>query len=403
MGRATGTSAPRLIIDGRRLAAGRTGVGRYLETLLAGWAESGPPLPDTRVILHDPAGLDRVPAGGGIRAEVAAPGLPGLAWERFGLGRRLRPGDVLFAPTNLLPPGWRGPTVLVLFDALLEARPGDFPVSARLRFRGRYRLAARRAGRVVVPSEATARDASRHYGVPPERIRVIYPAVEPRFRPRDASDPDVRAARRALGLGESRFWLVLGKRSRRRNVPAVLEAFARHRARFPDDRLVLAGPASEPVRGPGLIDAGHVGEDVLCGLLSSAAGLLYLSEMEGFGLPVAEAMASGCPVLTLRRGALIESGGDAAVFLDDPEPGAIASAMGRLVADGAWREGRVRRGLAHAARFDRGSFAGAVAEEVRAAVPGRRNLPRISRIHADFSEEQTRQSPSASCAVEPAS
>jgi alpha-1,3-rhamnosyl/mannosyltransferase len=196
---------------------------------------------------------------------------------------------------------------------------------------------------------------------------VIYPAVEPRFRPSAARSPAARSAREALRLGSSRFWLVLGKRSRRRNLPAVLEAFARHRAHFPDDRLVLAGPSSGPIEGPGLIDAGHVGEDVLAGLLASAAGLLYLSEMEGFGLPVVEALASGCPVLTLRRGALIESGGDAAVFLDDAEPGAIACAMGRLVRDDAWRSERVARGRAHAARFGREAFGREVAEEIRRA------------------------------------
>ena len=233
----------RLVIDGRRLTAERTGVGRYLESLLADWAETGPPLPTTLVVLHDPAGLDRVPRCEGLRAEVVGAGWPGLVWERFGLGRVLRRGDLLFAPTNLIPDGWRGPTVLVLFDALLEARPGDFPRLVRWRFRDRYRRAARRADCVIVPSGATARDAVRLLGVDPGRIRTIPPAVEPGFRPLPADAAEVRSARSALGIRADPFFLFVGKRSRRRHVPEILAAFDRHRRDFPEHRLVFAGPA----------------------------------------------------------------------------------------------------------------------------------------------------------------
>lgn len=76
----------RLVIDGRRLTAERTGVGRYLELLLQDWAITGAPLPETLVVLRDRGGLSRVPLGPGLRAEVIGEGWPGLLWERFGLG-----------------------------------------------------------------------------------------------------------------------------------------------------------------------------------------------------------------------------------------------------------------------------------------------------------------------------
>lgn len=355
----------RLVIDGRRLAAERTGVGRYLETLLAGWAEAGPPLPSTLVILHEPAGRERVPSCEGLRAEVVGAGWPGLVWERFGLGRRLRPGDLLFAPTNLVPEGWDGPTVLVLFDTLLEVRPDDFPRSVRWRFRHRYRKAARRADRVIVPSEATARDAMQFLGVPADRLRVIPPAVEPAFRPLALGSREVREARSALGLGNDPFFLYIGKRSRRRHVPSILAAFARHRRDFPTHRLVFAGPADGRLDAPGVVEAGHVAEPILRGLLAGALGLLYPSEYEGFGLPVVEALASGCPVVTLRRGALLESGGDAALFLDNADPDSLADAMCRLATDPASRAEHIARGLKYAARFNREMFAGVVSAEIR--------------------------------------
>src|SRR4051812_36520586 len=140
----------RLVIDGHRLDAKRTGVGRCLESLLAEWAGTGLPLAETLVVLRDRGGRARVPDVPGLNARVVGEGWPGLAWECFGLGRVLRPGDLLFAPANLVPLSWRGPTVLVIYDTLPWAVPESFPRRVRWRFGWRYRRAARQAGRVLV-------------------------------------------------------------------------------------------------------------------------------------------------------------------------------------------------------------------------------------------------------------
>jgi glycosyltransferase involved in cell wall biosynthesis len=361
----------RLVIDGRRLTPERTGVGRYLEMLLAEWAVTGLPLAETVVVLKDPGGAGRVPGAEGLRTVVVGSGWPGLVWERWGLGRVLRAGDILFAPTNLVPSCWRGRTVLVLFDAIQEVRPEGFSPIVRWRFGGRYRRAAGRADVVIVPSEATARDAERIYGVPRERLRVVYPGIDPGFRPLGPDAEELLAAREALGLSERRYFLFVGKRSHRRNVPAILAAFASHRRRYPGDQLVFAGQK----RGDGLESdgdrgirvEGHVSESVLRGLMAGALGLLYPSEYEGFGLPVAEAMASGCPVITLRNSALTEAGGDAAYYLDSASPEALAEGMDRLRADEALRSELRDKGLAQASRFGLGAFAESIKAELRDA------------------------------------
>jgi glycosyltransferase involved in cell wall biosynthesis len=353
----------RLIVDGRRLTSGRTGVGRYLECLLHAWANSGLPAHETRVILSDPSGLHRLPAAEGLHAQVVVPRLPGLLWERFGLGRVLGPGDVLFAPTNLVPSHWRGPTVLVMFDALQEVRPGDFPRLVRLRFGSRYRRALRRADRVIVPSSATARDLQRIYEVAWDRMTVIPPAPDPGFRPLPADAPEVRAAREAVRVGNDPFFLFVGKRSLRRNVRAILAAFVLHRQVFPSHRLVFVGqrPGGEPLApGEGIVDAGYVPEPVLQGLMATALAVLYPSEHEGFGLPVIEAMASGCPVITLRRDALVEAGGDGPFYLEHASPDALARAMSLLTGDAKMRDERISMGLLQAGRFHMEEFASAV-------------------------------------------
>jgi glycosyltransferase involved in cell wall biosynthesis len=384
----------RLVIDGRRLTAERTGVGRYLEVLLREWATSGPPLPEVVVVLADRSGRARVPETPAIRAEVIGERWPGLIWERFGLGRFLRPGDVLFAPTNLVPRNWPGPSVLVAFDTLHEVLPDSFPWHVRWRFGGRYRRASQAADRVLTPSHSTWRDVAKYYGVPADRLRVIHPAPDPNFRPQGPRSEEVLSARSRLGLGGDPFFLFVGKPSKRRHVPAILEAFALHRVEHPSHRLVFVGPgyrdSATGGAADGIVRAGHVDEATLRGLMADAVALLYPSEYEGFGLPVAEALACGCPVITLRRGALVEAGGDAAWYLDAADPGPMADAMHTLATDVATRAARMSRGFTHVAQFRPARFADRVKAEIRdvagvrahaSAIRGplsRRNLDRLA-------------------------
>lgn len=368
----------RLVIDGRRLTAARTGVGRYLEILLGEWAASGLPLAEAVVVLADPSGRAVVPEAPGLDAVVVGQGWPGLIWERWGLGRVLRRGDVLFAPTNLAPAHWGGPTVLVAFDTLLESVPATFPWHVRARFRGRYRRAARRADRVLTPSHAAWRDVAKHHGVPADRLRAIWPAVDPGFRPRGPRSPEVLAARARVGAGHDPYFLFAGKPSRRRHLPEVRAAFDAVRQAHPGHRLILAGPGHDAGRAQdGVIVAGHVDEPTLRGLMADAVALLYPSEHEGFGLPVAEALACGCPVITLRRGALVEAGGDAAWYLDEATPEALAGAMTVLAADVAARAAMMSRGFGHAARFRPARFAEEVRAEIRAVAKVQAHRPAL--------------------------
>lgn len=357
-----------LVIDGRRLTKNRTGVGRCLESLIADWSETGMPIDETLLVLPGHPGERTVRAFAGLRTVVTGKDRPGIVWENVALGRCLRPDDVLFAPASLVPWNWRGRAVLMIYDTLLWTAAETFPWHVHGRFRARYRNSARRASRVIVPSRSTARDVARFHGISESLIRVIPLAPEPGFRPVEPEGFICKDARLALGLGDRPYFLFVGKRSARRNISLILDAFARHRLSFPGHRLVLVGPDDRgrvPSVDAGVICGGHVEERVLHGLYAGALALLYLSNYEGFGLPIVEAMACGCPVVTLRNSALVETGGEAALYLDALEPEALALVMNALATDDALRSRLAARGLEQAASFDRARFASAVKEEIR--------------------------------------
>jgi glycosyltransferase involved in cell wall biosynthesis len=349
----------RLVIDGRRLTSQRTGVGRYLETLLNDWSRIGWPIGKVKLVVQDPSNVAKLPVDPALEIKVVGPHWPGLIWENLGLRRELRGSDLLFSPTNLLPMNWRGPSILVVFDTLLEAVPEGFSRSVRWRFQGRYRSATRRASRVIVPSYATQQDVIRYYGIDPHQIDTIYPAIDSEFQPLSVDEQAI--SRKDVGLDSEPFFLFVGKTSARRNVPAILAAFRRHRARYSSHSLVFVGPkATDPIREEGVIQAGHVSDATLIGLLSGAIAVLYPSEYEGFGLPIAEAMACGCPVMTLRKSAMVESGGDAAFYLEQASTEQLEHAMNELAMRPELRQTHIQAGMRHVAQFQGDAFAFAV-------------------------------------------
>lgn len=355
-----------VLIDGRPLAGttGLRGVGRYVRELLRGLAA----LPDgPRVAALVDAGRppEALPDGTATVPAWHPPG-PALAWGRVLGPRWIRAsGAAVWHATFLAPPRVpRGfPWVATIHDLIPLRHPDRFGWKQRQVFARSLRLGAA-APRVIAVSRFTADLVRRHFGTPAARLEVVPPPI----------DTGAYAAVGHPGLpGLDRPYLLhLGGFDPLKGVAdRLLPAFAALAAGRRDLVLVLTGAGPGRAAAERLVaDAGLAGQVRFVGHLddpghraaiAGAAAVVVPSVEEGFGMPVAEALAAGVPVAIGPAEASREAAGALGHAAADGTPGAFARAIEEALAAGGPRsaEGAARR--AYARRFDRAEVARAVA------------------------------------------
>jgi glycosyltransferase involved in cell wall biosynthesis len=266
-----------------------------------------------------------------------------MRWERPRLERLVR-FDVLFAPNFVPPPTRTRRLVLTVHDLAYRLHPDTAPLATR-RWLERLDRALRQAARIIVPSHATRSDLLEHYPVDPERVRVIHHGVNAE-RLRRPPEGMIAQTRRRHGI-EGPYLLFLGGIEPRKNLPAIVRAFAE----LPEDaRLVIAGGSVawnpegreqldralaglSPATRNRITLTGYLREPEKVALLAGADALVFTSLYEGFGFPLLEAMAAGTPVLTSDLSSLPEVAGDAALLVDPESERAITEGMERLLGD----------------------------------------------------------------------
>jgi glycosyltransferase involved in cell wall biosynthesis len=260
----------------------------------------------------------------------------------------------------------------------------------RRRYETRLRL-VRRADRILAISRTTANDAVNELGIDPSRITVVGTGVSPHFRPAADRDAPLAAVRAALPQVEPGFLLYTGGIDPRKNISGLLSAYAllEHELRAAhqlvvvcrvtdDERLALDAEVAELGIAERVLFTGFVSDDLLLALYQSTMLFVFPSLYEGFGLPVAEAIAADAPVAGSNIEALDELGIDPAARFDPSKPPAIAETIrGILRSDDFRAHLRDTKLPAWASWSSVADRMAMVYEEV--AAPGRRLRPRRSR------------------------
>lgn len=282
-----------------------------------------------------------------------------MQWK-FSSGLRKRPVALYHEP-NYLAYQFSGPTVITAHDASWVRHPETHPAD-RLKAIDRYfprSLAA--AGAILTDSEFVKREMIELFGVPPEKIFPVLLGVSEAFYPH--SPEESAAVMAAHGLEFGHYVLSVGTLEPRKNIPALIDAYARLplavQQRYP---LVMVGMRGwltselearmRPLVERGVVKPlGYVADEAMPLLYSGAAAFVFPSLYEGFGLPPLEAMACGVPVIASRTSSLPEVVGDAGFLIEPRDVEAISAALYRVLEDRVLAAALSRKGVARAASF----------------------------------------------------
>ena len=365
------------------LTKGSGGAGRYASELMRAFVEHAP---ETRLTGFVTTHADEL---------LDEPWAESVEWVRYdvppGTRRALRTQmlqvpaaaahrrlDVLHSPANIgVLKTFRSANVVTLLD-LIWLHPETSALSDRERFTTRFVFTrcARAADRVLTISEATKRDLVATIGLDPERIDVT-PLGVADARAEPPTEADLRSR---LGLGEAPFVLVVAQRQPHKNLSSVIRALPELEPGF---QLVLAGapaPHEQELRALatslGVAErvrfVDWVSDDELRALYQAARAFVLPSFIEGFGLPVLEAMQQGTPVACSSLSALPEVAGDAALLFDPVNQQAVTDAVRRVLGDEQLRSELVAAGHERVREFTWRRSAELTLDAYRRALAARR-------------------------------
>ncbi|MBW8877987.1 MAG: glycosyltransferase family 4 protein [Acidobacteria bacterium] len=349
---------PTVAVDLRALVPAATGIGVYTRSLLLGLAARG----GLRYLgmAHRPPREAGELAAAGIGLEHQEAPL-GVIWQQLRLPRRLARGDVdlFWSPLITLPLRCPVPAVATVHDLTAMLMPEMHTLKVRWSLLPFLRSSFEQARRLVTISRATADDLAFHFPQCREKIRVVYPGIDPEFRPGEPAE--IAATRAELGAPEG-YVLFVGTLEPRKNVGILIDAWEMLRAEDPRLLpLVLAGPSGwgserlarriQALAPLGVQSLGRVERSRLVRLFQAARVFVYPSLYEGFGFPAAEALACGVPVVASNSSSLPEVVGDAGLLVEPGDAGALAAKIASILGHPG-REAELRaRAPGQAARF----------------------------------------------------
>lgn len=366
----------RVLLDYRPALRERTGVGEYAHQVAAGLSKRLAKSSD--LTLFSSSWKDRLSGGVIPGARTVDARIPvtflNFAWHRLEwppVELLAGPIDVVHSLHPLLMPARRAAQVVTVHDLYFLDQPENTAMEIRRDYPGLAAAHARRADAVITVSQYTAGNIRSKLGLDRDTITICPPAA-PTWTPVARRNPRGHI-------------LFMGTVEPRKNVPALLRAYASLVTRRPDaPPLAIAGKivdacqsvlteiAAAPLAGR-VQTVGYVSGNDRERMYREASMLVLPSFDEGFGMPVLEAMTLGIPVVISTRGALAEVAGDAGLLVEPDDHEGLSQAMERLLTDDALAARNAAAGIARARDFSWDATAAKVLDTYGAAVERRRS------------------------------
>lgn len=361
-------------LDGKRAVLNNTGLGNYSRYAVNIMSAA---FPSYKFRLYSPVDADNErlrPLLARDNVELFVPSLkPDISpvrafWRTFDLPLQLKNDDVAVyhGLSNELPLTIKGvcPSVVTIHDLIYRRSPKDYTAIDRKLYDIKYGRSARIATRVIAISECTRRDLISDYGIPEDKIDVIYQGIDPIFTlPVDTA---ARARVRETYKLPARYIVSVGTVQPRKNQLLTVRALAKLPA---DIHLVIVGRMAgdyatelrHEISRLGLSERVMHLEGVpftdLPALYACAEVSAYTSRYEGFGLPVVESLTIGTPVVACTGSCLEEAGGPGAVYVDPDDVDACAEALSHIIGDVVYHDKLAGQGSRYVRRFSAEAFA----------------------------------------------
>ena len=282
-------------------------------------------------------------------------------WFEHMLPRALRKhkADVFVSPDGFLSTRTSIPQLAVMHDLNFEHYPEDLPPAYSRYYRTWFPRFAKKAARIATVSGYSKQDIIARYGVPVDRVDVVHNGIGDIFSP--LTEEEKRNTRERFTNG-SNYLVCVGAMHRRKNLANTFAAFDRLADEDPSIKLLIVGERmfrdahmeqayATMAHQDRVVFAGRLQQAELRLALGAATALVYTSYFEGFGIPVAEAMKCGVPVIAANATSLPEVAGEAAVYCEPFDVADITRAMRTIVQDEDLRARLIAAGLERAQRY----------------------------------------------------
>ncbi|HEY0897011.1 MAG TPA: glycosyltransferase family 1 protein [Sphingobacteriaceae bacterium] len=351
----------RLGFDAKRAVRNFTGLGNYSRFIIDALASAAE---DSLYLYSSRFPPAAVPFPDNARFRHPGPRRWGSYWRTRGILADLRRDriDVFHGLSNELPVGIKGSgirSVVTIHDLIFLRFPHYYPWFDRTVYRLKFQYACRNADRIIAISEQTRKDIIAFFGIPGERIDVVYQDCSDLFKSR-YDDAAKLAVRKKYRLPEQ-FLLNVGTIEDRKNLLLIVQALKKLPAEI---SLVVVGKETsyagtvrqyiEEHRLTGrVIFLKNVAYTDLPLIYQQSSVFVYPSRFEGFGIPVLEALHSGVPVIAATGSCLEEAGGPGSLYVSPDDPSGLAAAISAVWSDEARRAGMIASGKEHVLQFSK--------------------------------------------------